>query len=99
MSESQFRAELYLHAEALQTEIDGVRATALHLSRLAKEYDDENLAIVASKLLSRHSRLYDRFTGLVAVLRESSDAPNRGARTTSAPSRAQASVRVSAKRR
>ena len=74
MSESQARARLYLHAEALLTEIDGVRATALFLSRLAKEQDDENLAMVASELVSLYGRLSDRFGGLVAVLREAPDA-------------------------
>ncbi len=74
MSESQARTRLYLHAEALQTEIDGVRSAALFFSRLAKEHDDENLAIAASGLLTLHGRLSDRFGGLVTVLREASDA-------------------------
>ncbi len=74
MSESQARARLYLQAEALQTEIDSVRAAALFLIRLTKEHDDENLAMVASELLSLSGRLSDRFGGLVAVLREEPDA-------------------------
>ena len=73
MSETQVRARLYLHAEALQTEIDGVRTDALFFSRLAKQHDDENLAMVASGLLSLHGRLSDRFGGLVAVLRKASN--------------------------
>ncbi len=73
MSETQLRARLYLHAEALQTEIDGVRSAALFFSRLAKEHDDENLAIAASGLLTLHGRLSDRFGGLVAVLRTASN--------------------------
>jgi hypothetical protein len=73
MSESQVRARLYLHAEALQTEIDGVRSAALFFSRHARKSDDANLATFESKLLSLHSRLSYRFGELVAVLREVSD--------------------------
>jgi hypothetical protein len=73
MSESQARARLYLHAEALQTEIDGVRSAALFFSRHARKFDDANLATFESKLLSLHSRLSYRFGELVAVLREVSD--------------------------